>query len=80
MIYRTLLFLKDDEVAKKEEDNAARVDALLMELFPGRADLFRNNKGGNKAIQPSSKKVLGYVAKGKVRKDIYIYIPKKTSS
>mmetsp|Transcript_28733 Transcript_28733/g.40967 ORF Transcript_28733/g.40967 Transcript_28733/m.40967 type:complete len:529 (-) Transcript_28733:155-1741(-) len=64
-----LINSKKEETAKKEEENASRVDALLMELFPERADLFRNsnnrNNGNNlKAPQPQkSKKALGMVAR-----------------
>ena len=65
ILFFCFLALKEDEVVKKEEENAARVDALLMDLFPGRADLFRN-KGNSKSTQPSGKKALGNVAKGKV--------------
>ena len=68
---------QDDEVVKKEEENAARVDALLMELFPGRADLFRNKGGNSKSTQPSGKKALGNVAKGKVWMRVYLTIRSK---
>ena len=74
-LIQNLSSAQKDEIAKKEEENAARVDALLMELFPDRADLFRRSQNDNasKAISSSkskaseAKKALGMVAKLKVR-------------
>jgi len=72
-----LISSKKEETSKKEEENASRVDALLMELFPDRADLFRNSNNNNNnrvsgtsikaSQQQKSKKALGMVARLKVQ-------------
>lgn len=60
--------------AKKEAENAERVDALLMELFPDRMDLFRKPaaNGQTKGAQAGKKKSLGVVTKLKVIESVGI--------